>query len=86
MSDNTIEIIQATSAKAAAIQVMVGTWNQETQQLISSTITRVAKSTKTDVFSAMWNEPTEYTQAGVITAYVQEYDTALDLYQVITQM
>jgi hypothetical protein len=82
---NSTEIIEATSMKAAAVQVMVGTWNQATQELIAATITRINKSVKTSVYCAVWNEATEYSPAGTITAYVQVYDQALDLYQVTIQ-
>ena len=82
---NSTEIISATSMKAAALQVMVGTWNQKTQQLISQTITCVTKSEKTNVFCAVWNEADEFRDVRTITAYVQVYDAALDLYQVTSQ-
>lgn len=79
------QIVCADSMEAAALTTTLSTWNETTQTLLKSTFNQVAASDKTKVFTAMWDEGTKYTSPNYISTYVQVYDEALGLYQVITQ-
>ena len=79
------EITFAINAENAALKSMKGSWNNATKELITKSVMHTAHSIKTDVYTAEWSKATKYMEAGIITAYVQVYDEALDLYQVTVQ-
>lgn len=83
MSKTKATIISAETPSEAALNVMVGSWNKSTAELIRSTFKLTQSSEKTSVFTSVWNtSEVDFIADSLITAYVQVYDAELGLYLV----
>jgi hypothetical protein len=74
----TTHLINANDADEAALEALCARWNSFTISMIEATINIAERTNKTTVYMAKWDDA----DTCVTTAYVQEYDTDLNLYQV----
>ena len=79
MNQRNNTLIKATTPYDAALEASVEGWNKETIQLITDTLVISETTSKTHVYTAQWDKDPSYT----LTAYVQSYDSQLELFHVI---
>ena len=79
---NLVSIIEGKTAGSVAHKAMCTGWNDKTVAQIKATVHLECASNKTWVYKADWMEADEFSEARFITAYVQVYDKALDLFKV----
>ena len=80
----TTHLIEAETMKAAATKAMRDTFNADTHALIKETVKLLTETGATLVFQATWAKSgLDFIPDYTITAYVQVYDTDLNLYQVM---